>query len=69
MKCREYSTGDRVTVNMPGHIFHERMFEFVTYNGRHHFAIVRVAKRFGEYRKGEELRLAGKLLAALEKSS
>jgi hypothetical protein len=58
--------GAWVTVSLPGDRFHGHVFEVVRYNGRHRFAIVRVTKRFGDYRKGDELRFSGTLLSALE---
>jgi hypothetical protein len=61
--------GDHVTVNLPGAQFHGQAFEFVRYNGRHRFAIVRATKRFDDYSKGDELRFTGTLLAALERGA
>lgn len=58
--------GDKVTMNFPGHALHGQPFEVVKVNGRHQFVIARVLERFGDYRAGEDLHLAGTLLAALE---
>jgi hypothetical protein len=45
---------------------HGQTFEVTKVNKRHKFVIARATKRFGEYRKGDELRFTGTLLAALE---
>lgn len=58
--------GDKVTVNLVGSPFHGQAFEIVKVNARHRFVVARSLKRFGDYRKGDDLRFTGTLLAALE---
>lgn len=65
----KHEIGSRVVLNFPGHPLHGQTFEVTRQNGRHQFVIARVTKRFGEYRKGDELRFTGTLLAALEAAS
>lgn len=62
----KFKIGDRVTLDLPGHHFHGQTFEVVKVNARHQFVIGRATKRFGDYRKGDDLRFTGTLLAALE---
>lgn len=58
--------GDKVTMNLFGHSMHGQTFEIVKVNARHRFVIARALKRFGDYRKGDDLRFSGTLLEALE---
>ncbi len=63
------AVGDKVALNLPGHPMHGQTFEVVKVNGRWQFVIARALKRFGDYRKGDDLRFTGTLLAALEKAA
>lgn len=65
----KHEIGSEVVLNLPGHPLHGQTFEVVRRNARHQFVIARATKRFGEYRKGDELRFTGTLLAALEAAS
>lgn len=55
-----------MTLDLPGHSLHGQTFEIVKRNARHKFAVGRLTARCGEYRKGDELRFSGTLLAALK---
>lgn len=66
MKLKELKVGGSVTLNLPEHALHGQTFEVVKVNGRHQFVVVRVTKTLGDYRKGDDLRCTGTLLAALE---
>lgn len=58
--------GDMVKMNLVGSPFHGQAFVVVKVNGRHGFVIARALKRFGDYRKDDELRFTGTQLSALE---
>lgn len=62
----KHEIGSKEVLNFPGHPMHGQIFEVVRWNARPRFVIARATKRFGDYRKGDELRFTGTLLAALK---
>lgn len=69
MKIADVTVGARVAVNLLGHSMHGQTFEVTKVNKRHQFVVARATKRFADYRKGDDLRFTGTLLAALEAAS